>query len=114
MDELNFFMQDRRLPLYMRRRLRSFFLSNQSVQRHEHQERVLNRMTPCLKGEVLMEINRLWVSKVNFLRDLMWQSEQQGNSRLRDFMIEVCQTLTTDVHAQAEIFGESECVYVLN
>jgi len=113
MDELNFFMEDRKLNMEMRHRLRSFFLSNKSVRRREHQQWVLERMSPALKGEVFMEMNKLWMRRVGFLQDIMSQSEHHTCSRLRDFLVGIAQILLTEVHAQAEVFGRPRSAYIL-
>jgi len=113
MDELNFFMEDRKLPMEMRHRLRSFFLSNKSVRRREHQQWVLERMSPALKGEVFMEMNQRWMTQVGFLKDIMSQVEHHTCSRLRDFLVGVSQILITEVHAQAEIFGRPRSIYIV-
>merc|ERR1719356_288088 len=71
MDELNFMMDDRQLPKMMRRRLRGFFLANKLAQRHEHQRQIVQAMSPGLQGEVVMEMNRIWLTKVSFLSGLL-------------------------------------------
>jgi len=113
MDELNFFMEDRKLPAVMRHRLRFFFLANKTVRRRENQEWVLERMSPSLKGEVFMEMNQVWMRQINFLRDIMEQDESHTCSRLTNFLTAVAQTLSTEVHAQMEIFGNKRTIYIL-
>jgi len=113
MDELNFFMEDRKLPPVMRHRLRSFFLANKTVRRRESQEWVVERMSPSLKGEVFMEMNRMWMQRINFLNDIMKQDEEHTCSRLRNFLVAVAQMFSTEVHAQMEIFGSKRTVYIL-
>lgn len=114
MDELNFFMEDRSLPGIMRRRLRSFILSNKNVRRRSTQLQVLDRMTPTVKGEVCYEIHKIWLSKVGFLRELVRTVEAQGRGRLRDLLVELSQCLRTEVHAQGELFGKHCTLYVVS
>jgi len=113
MDELNFFMEDRKLPAPMRHRLRSFFLANKTVRRRESQEWVVERMSPSLKGEVFWEMNRAWMVRINFLRDIMDQAKAHTCSRLRDFLTAVAQMFSLEVHAQMEVFGSKRTIYIL-
>jgi len=113
MDELNFFMEDRSLPGFMRRRLRSFLLSNKSVRRRSTQLQVLDKMTPVVKGEVCFEINKIWLRRVGFLWELVRMVEEQGRGRLRDFLVDITQSLRTEVHAQGEVFGKNPTLYIV-
>eukprot|EP00449_Zooxanthella_nutricula_P060147 CAMPEP_0198558240 /NCGR_PEP_ID=MMETSP1462-20131121/90150_1 /TAXON_ID=1333877 /ORGANISM="Brandtodinium nutriculum, Strain RCC3387" /LENGTH=692 /DNA_ID=CAMNT_0044289057 /DNA_START=21 /DNA_END=2099 /DNA_ORIENTATION=+ len=74
MDELNNMMHDRVLRPEMKRRLRGFFLSNRLAQRRARHMDVINSLSPGLKGEVVMEVNRVWIQKVNFLREMLCEA----------------------------------------
>jgi len=113
MDELNFFMEDRKLPSVLRHRLRTFFLANKTVRRRESQEGIVERMSLSLKGEVFLEMNRMWMQRINFLRDIMGQAEGHTCSRFRDFLTAIAQTFSIDVHAGLETFGNKQTIYVL-
>lgn len=115
MDELNFMMQDRELPMLLRRRLRSFFLSNKSAARHARQKKILEAMSPALKGEVAMEMNRVWIGKISFLSHFLEKAESRENDGcLMAFVVNVAECLEVQVHAQAEYFGRPQVLYILN
>jgi len=114
MDELNFFMDDRSLPSIMRQRLRSFILSNKNVRRRNTQLQVLDKMTPTVKGEVCFEINKIWLSGVIVLKELLHIVEVQGRCRLRDLLVDISQNLRTEVHAQGEVFGKHHTLYIVS
>uniref|UniRef100_A0A7S2P568 Cyclic nucleotide-binding domain-containing protein n=1 Tax=Zooxanthella nutricula TaxID=1333877 RepID=A0A7S2P568_9DINO len=113
MDELNVMMTDRVMPLEMRRRLRSFFLSNKSAQRRARHMRILNSMSPGLKGEVVMELNRVWIQKVSILNSILLDARASDGLYLHAFVVDVSMGLQTAFHAQSETFGSIQALYIL-
>merc|ERR1719399_2779518 len=106
MDNLNYMMVDRGLPLTMCRRIRGFFLSTKGAQRHSQQRELLQLMSPTLQGEVAMEINSRWLKKVRFLSDFVEQAKHEGDEEaamhgihtgpghIRSFVIEIAMCLS--------------------
>lgn len=111
MDDVNFMMGDRGLPRAMKQRIRSYFLSTRDVQRHLYQRQILQRMSPDLQGDVAMTINRPWISKVSFLRDLLDLGSEEQSPR---FVVDIALSLNTEVFAQGEVFGKPQVLYILN
>ena len=68
MDQLNQFMSIYGLAPEMRQRLREYFQQSRHVQRGQQRKRVLEWMSPLLKGEVALAINRRWLQKIRFLK----------------------------------------------
>jgi hypothetical protein len=114
MDELNVMMQDRQLPHDMRKRLRSFFLSNKEAQRHERQAAILQAMSPGLQGELSVQMNRMWLAKVSFLREFLSKAERGQDRHVSGFIADVSRSLHKEVHAQSDVFGQMQMLYILN
>ena len=118
MDSLNNMMLDRQLLASMRRRLRMFFLSNRQAQRHENHQVVMDALTPGLKGEVVLELNRTWLPKVPFLNECLVESQTALSPVLtnafKSFMIEVSKVIYFRAYAQGEEFGGPDVLYILN
>uniref|UniRef100_A0A7S2K4A9 Ion transport domain-containing protein n=1 Tax=Zooxanthella nutricula TaxID=1333877 RepID=A0A7S2K4A9_9DINO len=115
MDELNFMMSDRVMPPEMRRRLRSFFLSNKLAQRRARHMRVIDAMSPGLQGEVVMELNSVFVQKISLLKAILHESEVSNRgSYYYSFVVSVSMALRTAFHAQGEVFGTCQTLYFLS
>merc|ERR1719313_482604 len=125
MDDLNYMMVDRGLPLPMCRRIRGFFLSTKGAQRHSQQQELLQLMSPALQGEVAMEINSRWLKNVGFLSDFVEQAEHevdedaamhgiQTGGVLRSFVIEIAMCLSTEMYSQSEKFGRHQTLYIMH
>lgn len=113
MDELNCMMTDRHMPRPIRRRLRSFFLSNKTVQRRQRHQDILSKISPGLQGEVVMELNRQWITKVPFLCEIVEEAVQSTGDSQFYFMVDISQKMQCEVHAQSEIFGVPQVLYIL-
>jgi len=115
MDELNYMMSDRVIPPDMRRRLRNFFLSNKLAQRRARHMRIIETMSPGLQGEVVMELNRVWISKVSFLNSILQEAEDAFyGSYFYSFVVDVSMKMETACHAQSEVFGQPQAMYILS
>lgn len=68
MDELNYFMLDKRLDRTWRQRLREYFLQRRRLEHTEHYLGLLRRMSPALRGEVCLHIHAGLIEKVKFFR----------------------------------------------
>merc|ERR1740121_2367722 len=113
MDELNNMMRDRHMPGPIRHRLRSFFLSNKTAQRRTRHQRILNSVSPGLQGEVVMELNRHWIMKVSFLAGIFQEAKESTGDSQFFFMVDISQKMQNQVHAQSEIFGKPQVLYIL-
>jgi len=60
-----------------------------------------------------MEMHRMWMPRINFLRDIMDQAEPHTCGRFRDFLAAVAQTFSIEVHAGLETFGNKRTIYIL-
>uniref|UniRef100_A0A7S2K5J3 Ion transport domain-containing protein n=1 Tax=Zooxanthella nutricula TaxID=1333877 RepID=A0A7S2K5J3_9DINO len=115
MDELNVMMSDRVMPPEMRRRLRSFFLSNKLAQRRARHMRVVEAMSPGLKGQVVMELNRVWIRKVSFLEVILQEAEvSDKGSYFYSFVVDVSVQLQARCFAQGEVFGSVQALCILS
>jgi len=114
MDELNHMMEDRAVPREMRQRVRSFFLSKKTAQRRERHRKIIGAMSPGLQGYVVMELNRTWISKVRLLSNVLRNAERSDFGYFfHAFIVDVSLSLTTAIHAQSEVFGVMNSMYIL-
>mmetsp|Transcript_78543 Transcript_78543/g.253927 ORF Transcript_78543/g.253927 Transcript_78543/m.253927 type:complete len:161 (-) Transcript_78543:67-549(-) len=61
-----------------------------------------------------MELNRTWISKVGFLSKVLRNAEQPDlGSFFYAFIVDVSLSLTTSIHAQSEVFGVGNTMYIL-
>jgi len=116
MDTLNLMMRDRAISKDMQRQLRSFFLSNKVAQRRARHQHIVNAMSPGLQGLVALELNRTWIENVSFLRKILAaaRSDSELELKVTPFVVEVSQKMTLRVHAQSEVFGHAQTLYILN
>mmetsp|Transcript_38785 Transcript_38785/g.97481 ORF Transcript_38785/g.97481 Transcript_38785/m.97481 type:complete len:724 (-) Transcript_38785:32-2203(-) len=114
MDELNVMMHDRVMPRLLRERLRSFFLSNKRAWRNERHLHIIASMSPGLQGEVVMEMNRKWIAKVSFLKQFIdgARHSREGHT-FAAFMVDVSRQMEPKFHAQSELFGVPQELYIL-
>ena len=68
MDELNHFMSKEDIDPGLRRDLRAYFHQARSLQEAHASKRLLERMSPMLKGMVAMQTTGSVIDKVTFLR----------------------------------------------
>lgn len=118
MNDLNIMMRDRDLPKPMRHRLRGFFLSTKSVQRHHKQLEVLQRMSPDLQGEVKLQLNHGWLKRICFMKGLLTEEDSIGRARGVDqrapaYIVDTAMALGSAFYSQSEIFGKPLCLYIL-
>merc|ERR1719188_1202064 len=59
-----------------------------------------------------MELNRTWIEKVSFLRQLL--SAAPMSPGVAQLVVGISQRMTFCVHAQSEVFGEAQVLYILN
>merc|ERR1719350_2601926 len=71
MDEMNIMMKFRGFPLEMRQRFRGFVVSSKTAQRLNRHREILCSLSPGLRGEVALQINRVWIEKVSFFKPFM-------------------------------------------
>ena len=66
MDDLNLYMNENNLPRDLRIRLREYFMYCRHQQRQKYYQGLLTKMSPALRGEVTVFINRAWIDQVPF------------------------------------------------
>lgn len=67
MDDLNWFMEDRRISQEFRMELRRYFHECRNLRRlHDHKV-IIEQMSPMLQGEVSKQMLGPWLNKVDFL-----------------------------------------------
>lgn len=114
MDDLNHMMQDRGFPPKLRRRLRSFFISAKDQQRHNMQQKLFLRMSPCMHGEVAMATHRVWLGKVSFLRGLLEDAERCSQDPAPPpYIVDLAIAVRSANYAQSEVFGKRHTLYIL-
>eukprot|EP00440_Ansanella_granifera_P003816 gb/GFBE01004141.1/.p1 GENE.gb/GFBE01004141.1/~~gb/GFBE01004141.1/.p1 ORF type:complete len:618 (+),score=71.59 gb/GFBE01004141.1/:1-1854(+) len=70
MDDLNWLMQDRRMPTEMRHKLRRYFHESRSLSRLHEQKSIIAQMSPMLQGEVSVQMLGDWMHKVPYLANM--------------------------------------------
>ena len=67
MDDLNTYMRQNRVDMPLRLRLREYFHRTRHLHDASNQNRLLTMMSPMLQSEVVLAVNRRWLSGVWFL-----------------------------------------------
>jgi len=93
MDELNYFMNDKKFTHEHKVRLRSFFSQTLHRIRSERYETLLGRMSLRLRGETSLTVARSTLRRVNYLAD----PEVEG-----DFLSKIALVMRLDVFARHE------------
>lgn len=70
MDDLNVAMAEHHMPSEMRVRFRRYFHEAFETKRYAAEQAVVAQMSPLLQGEFATFVNREWIHKVWYLRDL--------------------------------------------
>ena len=87
MDQLNFYLRERRLPKAMRMMCREYFTNAREVHQVRDDAFLLGQMTPKLLSIVAIAANKRWLDQVWFLRHLGDTShEQEFIARLSVFL----------------------------
>ena len=73
MDSLNCLMQTERFPIPMRHRLREYLHHHRVVRMAQSRQRIVERLSPMLQGEVAWQLHSKWLSHVSFLQDVQRQ-----------------------------------------
>ena len=68
MDQLNYFMRERKLKVELRQQLRQFFEKAKQVREVNDDSHLLMAMSPQLRGMVAYAANRHWVNQIWYLR----------------------------------------------
>eukprot|EP00937_MAST-01D_sp_MAST-1D-sp2_P000861 g861.t1 len=102
MDELNHFMTRKGLPSHLRKDLRAYFHQARSLQEAHSSKRLLEVMSPTLKGMVAMHTVGSVIHKVSFLKNTE-----------PEFLVELAQRFENAVFAPNELLDESDVMYHL-
>lgn len=66
MDHLNVYMEDVKLPVPLRIKLRRFFHHSKGVYKHKFNQRVMIQMSPGLRKAFCLHVHQKWISQVKF------------------------------------------------
>eukprot|EP00927_Polykrikos_kofoidii_P011962 TRINITY_DN15131_c0_g2_i1.p1 TRINITY_DN15131_c0_g2~~TRINITY_DN15131_c0_g2_i1.p1 ORF type:complete len:787 (-),score=132.84 TRINITY_DN15131_c0_g2_i1:32-2392(-) len=113
MDDLNAMMEDRRIEVNLRKRLRIFFLETKRRQRHMRHHDLLARMSPALQGEFAFATSRKWLFKVSFLKDVL-PTTGETLDFVPSWIVDLALALQVHVYAQSEVFGRPFVFYIMN
>lgn len=61
-----------------------------------------------------MEMNKVWIVKVSFLRPFLRSAEESDDRNLAAFLGDVSKNMIKEVHAQTDTFGKPQVLYILN
>lgn len=118
MDNLNAMMQERGVPHAMRRRLRSYFLSNKQCSHYITQKELLSNMSPNLQGEVSLLLNVEWIRKITFLKQFLVEAKEIEQAGLdaepyRACVADIARALDNMAFAQGENFQHTQTLFIL-
>mmetsp|Transcript_34736 Transcript_34736/g.79659 ORF Transcript_34736/g.79659 Transcript_34736/m.79659 type:complete len:805 (+) Transcript_34736:53-2467(+) len=113
MDDLNYMMEDRSLPMVLRRRLRGFFLAAKQARRHENQRSLLKKMSPALQGEVAFCSNEKWLLELSFFKGLdIAPDPSDPLSQAPKVIVDIATALEVMMYSQMERFGAEGTLYI--
>ena len=96
MDQLNYFMRERKLPKEMRFTLREYFTSARQVHQVSGDKDLLEKMSPLLQGTVAVRANKLWLDQIWFLKGMGRTREE------REFIAELSKRLAPSAFINGE------------
>lgn len=102
MDDLNYFMADKRLPVDLQRRLREYFHQARHMHQTGNYVTLFGKMSPKLRGDVALTTNATWISKVPYFRHIR-----------DDCLSAIAVTLRAMVYAPNEIIPGNELHIVM-
>ena len=105
MDQLNFYLRERKLPKAMRMMCREYFTNAREVHQVNDDSSLLGQMTPKLLSIVAIAANKRWLDHVWFLRDLGSTGEEQ--EFIAQFLV-MLGTVGTNFDFVLELMGEPE------
>jgi potassium voltage-gated channel Eag-related subfamily H protein 7 len=103
LDDLNLYMAENRIPPEMRIRLREYFMYCKGMQRQEYYKELLVKMSPALRGEVCVFINKTWINSVPFFSRRGKLAAKIGEDEHRLFITAVAMKLTPAAYAPQEV-----------
>ena len=106
MDQLNFYLRERKLPKAMRIMCREYFTNAREVHQVNDDSSLLGQMTPRLLSIVAIAANKRWLDHVWFLRDLGSTGEEQ------EFIARLSICLRVSAFIQHEAFPLG-CFFIL-
>jgi potassium voltage-gated channel Eag-related subfamily H protein 7 len=109
LDDLNFMMVDQHIPTEMRRRLRAFFFQIKDLKRIRSYQNLIEQMSPSLQGEVALEVNEAWMSKVWYFRPCVGREFFSKN-----FLADLAVKFRIVVYVQRELVGEAWTLYIIH
>ena len=103
LDDLNLYMEENRIPQEMRVRLREYFMYCKGLQRQNYYKELLVKMSPALRGEVCVFINKSWINSVPFFSRRGKLAAHIGEEEHRLFITAIAMNLTPHAYAPQEI-----------
>lgn len=82
--------------------------------RRDRQTDLLQAMSPGLQGELIMEMNKVWIAKVPFLDRILNDAlDSETGSFHYAFVVDIAAHMKLSVHAQSEVYGKRHTLYIL-
>lgn len=82
--------------------------------RRERHTTLLDAMSPGLQGQIIMEMNQVWIAKVPFLENVMTEAcDSELGSFHYAFLTEVASNMESAIYAETEVFGARHILYIL-
>lgn len=101
-DDLNSSCADLSLPHDLRKKLRRFFLCMEDASKYDTWKGIVHKMSPKLRRDACREINRNWLTKINFL-----------SSCSAGMLAEVAEAMENSCFSELERFGSLWTMYIL-
>lgn len=102
MDDLNWVMADREMPAELCTTLRAYFHEAREMHKQSVEEAVISQMSPMLQGEFSMFLNKTWLQKVWYLRDMN-----------RDILIWTARHLALMIYAPTEEILQERTLFIV-
>ena len=95
-EDLNRYIEDARIPAEHAQRLREYMQKTAHVSAARSRQVVLSRLSPSLRGELVLEANAPWLNNVPLF------AQSATTSTGRDFLTALCSQLEASVYAPKE------------
>eukprot|EP00437_Effrenium_voratum_P004244 CAMPEP_0181427966 /NCGR_PEP_ID=MMETSP1110-20121109/16438_1 /TAXON_ID=174948 /ORGANISM="Symbiodinium sp., Strain CCMP421" /LENGTH=582 /DNA_ID=CAMNT_0023551183 /DNA_START=55 /DNA_END=1803 /DNA_ORIENTATION=+ len=102
MDDLNWLLKDRQMPMPIRTKLRRYFYESRSLTRLHEQKQIIAQMSPMLQGEVSTQLLGNWIEKVGYLNNLDCE-----------VLVQVARKLKAQLFAPKEAIDNDRALFVV-
>lgn len=114
MDDLQHMMKEQKVSDDIQERITLFFKSYKIQQRRARHERLMQAMSPNLRGAVVTQVHSERVTHVPMLNSIWQEAECKNSLLLRNFIYDVTTSMHIEAHAQGEVFGAPHVLYIMN